>query len=127
MALLDVQNLAVRFDTNDGQVNAVDQISFHIDPGEWESLVGLIPNSIRRVQVIHVDGADALDRIAEYEPFVHAFLLDSGRPSADVPVLGGTGKTHDWSVSSQFVDRSTKPVSKFGHSQILMSMKKCYL
>ena len=33
MALLDVQNLGVRLQTNDGQVDAVGGISFHIDPG----------------------------------------------------------------------------------------------
>ena len=40
MALLDVQNLGVRFQTNDGQVDAVGGISFHIDPGECLGIVG---------------------------------------------------------------------------------------
>ena len=41
---------------------------------------------------------------------MHAFLLDSGRPGAPVPELGGTGRTHDWSISARFVRASPRPV-----------------
>jgi phosphoribosylanthranilate isomerase len=37
-------------------------------------------------------------------------LLDSGRPSAAVPELGGTGRVHDWSVSARIVAGSPVPV-----------------
>ena len=37
-------------------------------------------------------------------------LLDSGRPSALVPELGGTGRTHDSAVSAQIVSRLDVPV-----------------
>lgn len=66
--------------------------------------------STRRVQVIHMEGPESLDLIEKYEPYVHAFLLDSGRPNADTPELGGTGRTHDWDLSRQFVEKSKKPV-----------------
>lgn len=66
--------------------------------------------STRRVQVIHMEGPESLDLIEKYEPYVHAFLLDSGRPSAETPELGGTGRTHDWDLSRQFVEKSKKPV-----------------
>ena len=64
----------------------------------------------RRVQVIHVEGPDALEMIPVYAPYVHAFLLDSGRPKAAVPELGGTGRAHDWDVSAAFVRASPRPV-----------------
>jgi phosphoribosylanthranilate isomerase len=70
------------------------QIVSHIDPAEAARLAKLIPDT-RRVQVIHVEGADALDLISAYAPHVHVFLLDSGRPGAVTPVLGGTGRAHD--------------------------------
>ncbi|NVI84427.1 phosphoribosylanthranilate isomerase [Janthinobacterium sp. BJB401] len=85
------------------------QIVGHIDPGEVEKLARLLPH-VRRVQVIHVEGPQALDLIPAYAPHVHAFLLDSGRPGALVPELGGTGRTHDWSVSARFVRASPRPV-----------------
>lgn len=66
--------------------------------------------STRRVQVIHMEGPESLDLIEKYEPYVHAFLLDSGRPNAETPELGGTGRTHDWDLSRQFVEKSKKPV-----------------
>ena len=66
--------------------------------------------STRRVQVIHMEGPEALELIPKYEPHVHAFLLDSGKPSAETPVLGGTGETHDWDLSRAFVEKSQKPV-----------------
>ena len=85
------------------------QIVGHVDPGEVEKLARLLPH-VRRVQVIHVEGSEALDLIPAYAPHVHAFLLDSGRPGAVVPELGGTGRTHDWSVSARFVRTSPRPV-----------------
>lgn len=85
------------------------QIVSHIDRAESERLAALIP-SVRRVQVIHVEGEDALASIHVYAPYVHAFLLDSGRPSAAIPELGGTGRAHDWSISASFVEASPRPV-----------------
>jgi phosphoribosylanthranilate isomerase len=85
------------------------QIVSHIDPAESEKLAEIEPH-IRRVQVIHVEGPDALNLIGIYSPNVHAFLLDSGRPSATVAELGGTGRRHDWTVSAEFVKASQRPV-----------------
>ncbi len=85
------------------------QVVSHIDPAEYESIVRALPE-VRRVQVIHVEDESALDLIEAYAPHVHAFLLDSGRPSAAVAELGGTGRAHDWSISREFVARAAKPV-----------------
>lgn len=85
------------------------QIVSHIAPEESRALMALRPD-IRRVQVIHVEDRGALDLIPHYAPFVHAFLLDSGRPGASVPELGGTGRPHDWSISRDFVAASPRPV-----------------
>lgn len=88
---------------------AVVQIVSHIDRRESARLAERTPH-LRRVQVVHVEGSDALDLIAAYAPFVHAFLLDSGRPGGAVPELGGTGRIHDWSISAAFVRASPVPV-----------------
>jgi len=85
------------------------QVVRHIDSAESARLAVLEPQ-VRRVQVIHVEGIDALELIPVYAPHVHAFLLDSGRPSASVPELGGTGRIHDWSISAAFVAASPRPV-----------------
>jgi phosphoribosylanthranilate isomerase len=85
------------------------QIVRHIDPAESARLAELEPH-IRRVQVIHVTGPEVLDLIPAYAPFVHAFLLDSGRPHAAIPEFGGTGRVHDWSISAAFVRASPKKV-----------------
>ncbi len=85
------------------------QIVSHITQKESSKLAALQP-TIQRIQVIHVEGEQALDLIPKYAPHVHAFLLDSGRPSAEIPELGGTGRTHDWSISRVFVKESPLPV-----------------
>ena len=85
------------------------QIVSHIDPGEYAAISAGLPTT-RLVQVIHVEDDGALELIDAYEPFVHAFLLDSGRPNASVVELGGTGRAHDWSISRRIVQRSAKPV-----------------
>jgi phosphoribosylanthranilate isomerase len=85
------------------------QIVAHIEPIESARLARLEPY-VRRIQAIHVAGEEALDFIDVYSPHIHAFLLDSGRPGEKIPVLGGTGRTHDWTVSSRFVQASRRPV-----------------
>lgn len=85
------------------------QIVDHIDPAELAVLAVSLP-MVRRVQVIHVEGPEALDLIPRYEPYIHAFLLDSGKPGGTMRELGGTGRTHDWAVSAEFVKRTGKPV-----------------
>ncbi len=89
-------------------VNTV-QIVNHIDPAVHERLEEVLP-AVRRLQVIHVENDETLRLIPFYEGRVHGFLLDSGKPKAPVPELGGTGRTHDWAVSAEFVRRSARPV-----------------
>ena len=68
------------------------QIVRHLDPAEYPRVIKLLPAAVRRVQVVHVEDHAALEQIAVYAPYVHAFLrLDSGRPSAPVPELGRHG------------------------------------
>lgn len=83
------------------------QVVSHIAPAEAARLAELLPTT-RRVQVVHVEGEDALALMDGYAPHVHGFLLDSGRPGA--AELGGTGRVHDWRVSTAFVRRSPRPV-----------------
>lgn len=85
------------------------QIVSHIEEAEAAKLARLQP-AVRRVQVIHVEDESALDLIPVYAAHAHAFLLDSGRPSAAVAELGGTGRTHDWAISRAFVETSPLPV-----------------
>lgn len=87
-------------------VNAV-QIVRHVDPKVHDALQRLAPDC-QRIQVIHVEGPEALDLILAYQDKVDIFLLDSGKLSADQ--LGGTGQIHDWAISAEFVRRSEKPV-----------------
>lgn len=84
-------------------------LAAHISATESAKLAELLP-ATRRAQVIHVTDERALDLIECYAPYVHAFLLDSGRPHLAVPEFGGTGRTHDWQVSAEFVRRSPHPV-----------------
>ncbi|WP_327196015.1 phosphoribosylanthranilate isomerase [Sphingomonas sp. ERG5] len=85
------------------------QILPHLTQRESARLAELQPH-VRRVQVIHVEGREALALIPAYAPYVHAFLLDSGSPNAAIPRFGGTGLQHDWAISADFVKASPLPV-----------------
>jgi phosphoribosylanthranilate isomerase len=85
------------------------QIVSPISTSESAKLAELLP-STRRVQVIHIEDERALALIDGYAPHVHAYLLDSGHPGLPIPEFGGTGRTHDWRISAEFVRRSPHPV-----------------
>lgn len=65
---------------------------------------------IALVQVVHVVGPGSLDEAKAVAPLVDAILLDSGDPDREVKELGGTGRTHDWSVSRRIVESVSVPV-----------------
>jgi phosphoribosylanthranilate isomerase len=54
---------------------------------------------IALVQVVHVTGPEAVDYAVAVAGHVDALLLDSGNPALAVKELGGTGRTHDWTLS----------------------------
>lgn len=84
------------------------QICDHVDPSVLRAVCDACP--ARVVQVVHVLAEDAEAYAAAAATHAHALLLDSGRPGADFRELGGTGRTHDWSVSARIVARSPVPV-----------------
>jgi phosphoribosylanthranilate isomerase len=51
------------------------------------------------VQVVHVNGPEAVEEAIAIAPEVDAILLDSGNQSLPIKELGGTGRTHDWHLS----------------------------
>ena len=65
---------------------------------------------VRLVQVIHVlDDASVAEALA-VAPLIDALLLDSGNPNLTVKELGGTGRTHNWTLSRRIVETAGKPV-----------------
>ena len=65
---------------------------------------------IRVVQVIHVQNENSIREAISIAPHVHALLLDSGNPKLATKELGGTGRTHDWSLSRRIRDAVAIPV-----------------
>ena len=63
-------------------------------------LRALAPPGTRLLKAVHVTGEDAVARALGYAGVADALVLDSR--TADR--LGGTGQTHDWSVSARIVD-----------------------
>ena len=85
------------------------QLCDAVEPGCHAKLRASLPG-IALVQVIHVTGEEAVDEAVAVAPHVSALLLDSGRPQLAVKELGGTGRTHDWSVSRKIVETVRVPV-----------------
>lgn len=85
------------------------QLVDHIEPGDYAVLRSGLPG-VKLVQVVHVEGSGAIDYAVSMGKLADALLLDSGRPSAPVRELGGTGRTHDWSLSRTIVQATSCPV-----------------
>jgi phosphoribosylanthranilate isomerase len=62
------------------------------------------------VQVVHITDQASVDEALSVAAEVDALLLDSGNQDLAVREFGGTGRTHDWSLSAQIVQQSSVPV-----------------
>jgi phosphoribosylanthranilate isomerase len=85
------------------------QIVDRLASGAHQELRAALPG-IALVQVIHVRGAASIDEALAVAPHVDALLLDSGNPALPVKELGGTGRTHDWSISRRIREAAPVPV-----------------
>jgi phosphoribosylanthranilate isomerase len=65
--------------------------------------------SVRIIKAIHVDGSQApLQKLHNYDGIADALILDSVNLKEDR--IGGTGMTHDWTLSKKIVDNSHLPI-----------------
>lgn len=86
-------------------IQIVDSVSSHVYPELRRALPG-----IAIVQVIHVRGQESVDEAERVAPCVDALLLDSGNPELVVKELGGTGRTHNWTLSKRIREKVNVPI-----------------
>ena len=79
------------------RVNTI-QVCDRLPPGSYARLREELPG-VSLVQVVHVNGPEAVEEAIAIAPEVDAILLDSGNQSLPIKELGGTGRTHDWHLS----------------------------
>ena len=85
------------------------QLVDRVEAGAYETLRRALPG-ISIVQVIHVMDETAVEEARRVAAHVHAILLDSGNPNLARKELGGTGRTHNWAISSRIVESVSVPV-----------------
>jgi phosphoribosylanthranilate isomerase len=85
------------------------QLCDHLPASVYAPLREALPG-IALVQVVHVTDAASLDYARTAAEHVDALLLDSGNPGLAVKELGGTGRTHDWTLSRRIRDAVSIPL-----------------
>jgi phosphoribosylanthranilate isomerase len=90
------------------RVNTI-QLCDRMEISAYAELREALPG-IAIVQVIHVGGEESLAEAIAVSPHVNALLLDSGNQNLPIKELGGTGRTHDWSLSARIVRSVPMPV-----------------
>ena len=90
------------------RVNTI-QICDRLRKGSYQELREALPG-VSLVQVVHVTGPEAVDEAIAVAPHVDAVLLDSGNQSLAIKELGGTGRTHDWSLSRKIREAIEVPL-----------------
>ena len=85
------------------------QLVDHVPHADLITLREQLPG-IKLVQVIHIVDETSVQEALTVAPLVDALLLDSGNQKLAVKELGGTGRTHDWTLSRRIRDLSRVPV-----------------
>ena len=90
------------------QTNTI-QIVDELKEGSYSEIKEALPD-VNLVQVVHVIDESSLEYALNVSQHVDYLLLDSGNPNLEVKELGGTGRTHNWSISKEIVNLSPIPV-----------------
>jgi phosphoribosylanthranilate isomerase len=90
------------------KVNTI-QLCDRLPAGAHKELREGLPG-VALVQVVHVTGPEAVEEAIAIAPYVDAVLLDSGNQSLAIKELGGTGRTHDWSLSRKIREAIDVPL-----------------
>ena len=85
------------------------QVCDRLISGSYRDLKDALPG-VSIVQVIHVADDASVEEALSVAPEVDALLLDSGNQSLAVKELGGTGRTHNWSLSRVIREQAGVPV-----------------
>jgi phosphoribosylanthranilate isomerase len=85
------------------------QICDHLVRGAHEELRNALPG-VKIVQVVHVSGPESVEEAERVGRHVDAILLDSGNQKLVVKELGGTGRTHDWTLSRAIREKINVPM-----------------
>lgn len=80
-----------------------------LSEGTYADIRAALP-AVKLVQVIHVLDEGSVEEAVRVSESVDVLLLDSGNPSLKIKELGGTGRTHDWSLSRRIVEQARAPV-----------------
>jgi phosphoribosylanthranilate isomerase len=62
------------------------------------------------VHVVHVADRASVDEAMTFAPLVDGLLLDTGKTDGPARQLGGTGRTHDWTLDAEIVQKVQVPV-----------------
>jgi phosphoribosylanthranilate isomerase len=79
------------------------QLCDHLSAEVYPRLRNELPG-IALVQVVHVTDSSSVDYAVAAAEHMDALLLDSGNLQLAVKELGGTGRTHDWTLSRRIRD-----------------------
>lgn len=90
------------------RVNTI-QICDRLKEGSYEDLREAMPG-LSLVQVVHVGGEESIAEALLVSRHVNAILLDSGNQSLAIKELGGTGRAHNWEISTKIRERVDVPV-----------------
>ena len=85
------------------------QIVDALAEGNYGEIRQALPG-IKLVQVIHVIDEASVEEAISLSEKVDALLLDSGNPNLSVKELGGTGRTHNWTLSRKIRESVSVPV-----------------
>ncbi len=86
-------------------IQIVDRVSFNV----YDKIKEEIP-AVQLVQVIHVMAEESIEEAKKVSQLVDGLLLDSGNQKLKIKELGGTGRTHDWTISRKIRGAVSVPV-----------------